>query len=162
MTAQSSRLPNPVVGMSDVISITLSLDTSAYTSGDVLADLQEVANFMRADGGRAVIQSVTVLDKDDQGVEMDLFISPSAVSLGTENATPDITDANAEGLQHLCNVAVDDYQDLGGSKLATIKAIGLVVEAAAGSKSMYVGAITRGTPTHTASGLVLQLGLLLD
>lgn len=162
MTAQSARLPNPVVGMSDVISVTLSLDTNAYASGDVLANLQEVANFMRADGGRAVIQSVTVLDKDDQGAEMDIFISPNAVSLGDENATPDISDADAEGLQHLCNVSGDDYQDLGGCQVATVKAIGLVVEAAAGSKSMYIGAITRGTPTHSASGVVLQLGLLLD
>lgn len=162
MTALSSRLPNPVVGMSDVISVTLTLDTDPYADGDVLADLQEVTNFMRADGGRAVIQSLTVLDKDDQGAEMDIFISPNAVSLGTENSAPSITDANAEGLQHVCAVATEDYQDLGGCKVATIRPIGLVVESAGGSKSMYIGAITRGTPTHTASGLVLQIGLLLD
>jgi hypothetical protein len=162
MVALSSREPAPTVGMSNVLNVTLSLDTSAYVSGDVLADLQAVADFMRADGGRATIQSLTVLDKDDQGLEMDILISPTSTSLGTENSAPNISDTNAENLQRICNVASGDYIDLGGSKMATKTGIGLVVEAAAGSTTMYIGAITRGAPTHTASGIILTLGLLLD
>lgn len=144
----------------DVIQVALSLDTSAYADGDVLADLQEVANFVRANGGRAIIQSITVLDKDDQGIAMDLFVSPLAVTLGTENSGPSISDANAEGLQHICRVEAGDYLDLGGCRIATKRGLGVTVEAGAATRSMYVGAITRGAPTHSAAGIVLLIGLL--
>jgi hypothetical protein len=163
MVAMSSKLPDTVVGVSTVKTVTLSVDTSAYADGDVLADLQAVTNFMRADGGRAVIQSVTLIDKSDQAVAMDIFISPSAVSLGTENSAPNISDTDAQGLQRICNIASGDYIDLGGCRMATVTGLGLVVEAAEGTTTMYIGAITRGgTPTYAASDLTLQIGLLQD
>jgi hypothetical protein len=152
-----------IVGLSAVKTVALTVDTAIYADGDVLADLQAVAGFMRADGGRAVIQSVTLLDKSDQAVAMDLFISPSAVSLGTENAAPSISDANAAGLQRICNIGTSDYIDMGGCRIATITGLGLVVEAAAGETTMYIGAVTRGgTPTYGASDLTLLIGLLQD
>ncbi len=66
MTEVSSRQPTPVVGVSQTRDVTLSLDTSTYASGDVLADMQEIANAVRANGGSVVIQSLTVIDKDDR------------------------------------------------------------------------------------------------
>jgi hypothetical protein len=154
----------------DVVAVTLSVDTSAYADGDVLADFQEVTNFVRTNGGRALIQSLTVLDKDDQGVAMDIFTTPSAISLGTENSAPSITDTNAEGVQcvrppgNTYSIEASDYKDLGGCKLATVSNIGLLVEALGTTgheKSIYIGAITRGgTPTYSASGLILRFGLL--
>jgi hypothetical protein len=94
---------------------------------------------------------------------MDIFISPSAVSLGTENSAPNISDTDAQGLQRICNIASGDYIDLGGCRIATVTGLGLVVEAAEGTTTMYIGAITRGgTPTYAASDLTLQIGLLQD
>jgi len=158
MTALSSRQPSSVVGIAAVKTLTFTLDTSAYASGDVLADMTEVAGIARADGAAILIQSVSVLDKDNQGVEMDLMISPNSNSLGSLNGAVSISDANAEGLQRICNIASTDYVALIGSKLATKTGIGLMVQAAAGSSKLYVGAITRGTPTHTAAGIVVQIG----
>jgi hypothetical protein len=159
MTALNSRQPSSVVGIAFVKTVTLTLDTSIYASGDVLADLTQVTDMVRADGAAILIQSVTVLDKDAQGIEMDLVISPYAKSLGTLNAGVSISDADAEGLQRIANIASTDYASLGsGSKIATKSGIGLMVQAAAGSSKLYIGAITRGTPTHTAAGIVLQIG----
>jgi hypothetical protein len=163
MTALTGRLPDPVVGLGDLIPLTLSLDTLAYSDGDVLADMQALTDFLRAEGGRAIIQSLTVLDKDDQGVAFDVLVSPNANSLGSENSAPAISDANAEGLQRLCRVETSDYIDLGGCRLATVRNLGLVVEAAPGSTTLYVGAITRGgSPTYSAAGLILYFGVLWD
>lgn len=161
MTALSSRLPSTTVMASDLIPVTLSLDTSAYADGDVLADMQAVADCVRVEGGRAIIQSITVLDKSDQGTALDIFISPSSASLGTENSAPNISAANTEGMQYVCRIATSDYIDLGNARIATVKNIGLMVEAAAGTTTLYIGAITRGgTPTYSAAGIIIYLGML--
>ena len=70
------------LGMLPVIKeVTLTLDTGAYADGDVMAATQEVANAVRQKGGRAVLQSVVVLDKDDQGKDFDLLILRTNVSI---------------------------------------------------------------------------------
>jgi hypothetical protein len=145
----------------DVIPVTLTLDTNAYADGDVLADFQEVANFVRVNGGRALIQSITVLDKDDQGVAFDILTTASNKSLGAENGAPSISDADAEGVQRVTRIEASDYVDLGGCRIATKTNIGIMVEAGAASRSIYIGAITRGgTPTYSAAGLMLRIGVI--
>lgn len=162
MPGLTSRLPEPSVSVGDSKQVVLTCVTGAQTTGDIIADLQEVTDFVRADGATATIKSITVLDKDDQAIELDFVIGPTAVSLGTEGAAVDITDAEAEELQLLANVVAADYTDLIGCQIATITDLNLVVKAAPGSRSLYIGAITRGSPTYSAAGLVLQIGLLWD
>jgi hypothetical protein len=143
----------------DVIEVTLSLDTSAYADGDVLADTQEVPHVFRGKNDSRKLTSVALLDEDDQGVALDLVFASANVSLGTENLAPDITDANARSLLGALRIATTDYIDLGGSRLATVRGINLMLESAADSTSLYMGAITRGgTPTHTAAGIKVRLG----
>ena len=152
--------PLPVTGPNIVYSeVTLSLDTSAYTSGDVLADTQVMTGALRFVDGCGIIQSVSVIDEDDQGIALDLHFFSANRSLGTENSAPNISDANArDALGHVA-IASGDYKDLGGVRVATVKNIGLAVKAASGTKDLYVGAVTGGTPTHTASGLRLRIGI---
>jgi hypothetical protein len=145
----------------DVISVTPTLDTSAYASGDTLFDSTAVASAVRVSAGRAVLQSITVIDKDDQGVALDLFVFDSSVTFGTANAAPSISDADAAKCLGFAQVLAADYIDVGGAKIACVKNIGLPLEAASGT-TLYIAAITRGTPTHTASGLVIRIGLLQD
>jgi hypothetical protein len=51
--------------------------------------------------------------------------------------------------------------DLVNSQLANIRNIGMVVQPNTGT-SLYVGAISRGTGTYTASGIVLRIGIVQD
>lgn len=142
----------------DCITITASLDTNAYADGDVLFATQEIANAVRVNGDTCILQSVTVIDIDDQGIEMDLVFFNANTSLGTENSAPDIDDT--EVLTVLGIVNVPDYIDLGANKVATVQNIGLLLEAGAATTSLYVAGITRGTPTHSASGLQIVFGLM--
>lgn len=146
----------------DVFTFTPTLDTNIYAADDLLFDATEITNFMRVVGGRGIIQSITVIDKDDQGVAFDLFSSPVTVDFGTVNSAPSISDADAIlGVQRICRVESSDYLDLGGCRVATITNIGLLVEADAASRSMFWAAVTRGgTPTYTAAGLVLRIGVI--
>jgi hypothetical protein len=142
----------------DTITITCSLDTSAYADGDVLFATQEIANAVRVNGDTCILQSVHVVDIDDQGVEMDLIFFNANTSLGTENSAPDIDDT--EVLTTLGIVNVPDWTDLGANQIATVTGIGLVLEAGAATTSLYVAGITRGAPTYTASGLQITFGFL--
>lgn len=140
------------------IEVTLSADTSIYANNDVLADFQEITSFFRAPGECATIHSVTVIDEDDQGTALDLYVSRTGGTLGTENAAISISDANAREVQTLAVVAAADFRDMINSQIATkIISPGLVVGGGT-STSLWIGAVVRsGTPTYTASGLKLRM-----
>lgn len=151
------------LGDTAIIEVTCSLDTSAYADGDVLAATQAIAGAMRENGAHGLLHSITVLDKDDQGVAMDVVILKTNVSLGTENSPVSITDSDAEEILGIVSIQTSDYVDLVNSRVATKTGIGLGVVADTGSTSLYFGLITRGgTPTHSASGIVIQFTFFRD
>lgn len=155
--------PLPVTTASRIVDVTLSLDTSAaYASGDVLADTQVVSNAMRIINGNGLLNSIVVIDEDDQNQALDLVFMSANVSLGTENSAPSITDANARNILGIVRVNASDFVDLGGVDVATITGLTLGLQAASGTPDLYVAAITRGTPTHTAAGLRLRLNIITD
>jgi hypothetical protein len=146
------------------ISVTPTLDTNAYADNDVLFNSVEIPNAVFAKGRSATLISITGHDKDDQAIAMDLLFSQAALTLGTINAAVDISDANlAAGvpLGHR-RIATGDYLDLvNGQTITHLVSPGLVLEAAATTRSLYVAGINRGgTPTHAANGLVLNFGLI--
>lgn len=147
---------------SDTIKVALSLDTNAYVTGDVLADTQEVAGAMRVPMGTGVWQSLVVLDKDDNGIALDIVLLRSDVSIGTENVAVSVTDADADEILGTVEVAATDYVDLINSQLATKPNLGIVVSALAGETSLWVAAIIRGAGTYTVNGITLLLGFLRD
>lgn len=149
--------------MARLIDVTPVMDTNAYASGDVLFDATDVPNISTVDGKEAWLNSVVVIDTDDQKAAFDLFFLSSNVSVGTANAAPSISDANAAYVLGRVSIATTDYYDLGGVSVAEIKGIQTMLKAADGLKSCYVAAVNgSGTPTYTASGLKLRLGVLRD
>lgn len=153
-----------VGGKSAVVSVTLSTDTSAYASGDLIADTQQIDAFFRKTDGTGVINSITIIDEDNQGAAFYIVFMSTSTSLGTENSAPNISDANlTAGLQGIIAVATSDYVTLSGAKVATIKNIGLPVKAVSGTDDIYIAVLNAtGTPTFTASGLEMRIGVLLD
>jgi len=136
-------------------SVTLSLDTSAYTAGDVLAATQSF-DLEQA----AVLQSLVVIDKDDQKAALDLWFLDADVAIGAENSAPNLSDANAVNLLGRIPVAGADYFDFGGVSLAVYRDLYLPLRPALGTKLSYIAAVNgAGTPTYTAAGLVIRLGL---
>lgn len=146
---------------SDLLDLVLSTDTVAYASGDVLADTQELTGVMRVNGGTALLQSLVITDADDQGQGMDIVFLKSNVSIGTENAAVSITDANAKEILGIVSVGASDFIDLGGVRVAhVVIPASILLKAGAGSTSVYVAAISRGTGTYTAAGLSLKVGIV--
>jgi hypothetical protein len=166
LTVQGVAAMTPVasVGKSAVVSVTLSTDTSAYASGDLIADTQQIDAFFRVADGTGVINSINIIDEDAQGVALYIIFMSTSTSLGTENSAPNISDANlTAGFQGIVAVATTDYVTISGTKVATIKNIGLPVKAASGTDDLYIAVLNAtGTPTFTASGLEMRIGVLLD
>jgi hypothetical protein len=151
-----------VTALSKVIPVTLSLDTSAYADGDLLADAQEITNVFSGVDGTGVIQSITLLDKDDQGAALDLFITDLSTTWGTENAAAAPTDAVADGILGVVEVAAADYVDLTNSQIVHKSNLCMFVNSVSGSTSMYIAAVARGAATYTASGITLEIGMFCD
>jgi len=154
--------PIRVRALSKVVDVTLSTDTSAYISGDLLADTQIMTDAFWAQGGTGTVTSITVIDEDDQGQALDVVFLRANNTLGTENSAPTISDANARDILGYVNVPSANYIDLGGVRVASVNNIRLGVQAASGTSDLYVAAISRGTGTYTASGLKLRIHIQGD
>jgi hypothetical protein len=146
-----------------LVSVTLSLDTSAYASGDVLAATQEIANVFKV-ASQVRLGSLLLLDKDDQAGALDVLFLRSNTAIGTENAAYSPTDAIAAEILAVVVIAGADYYDMTNNQIVqkTLTAgpgMGMMLAPTSGD-SLYVAAVSRDTKTYTASGLVLTLGLL--
>ncbi len=160
ISRDSRRAIFEAVDQMEVKDATFVLDTNAYASGDVLAVPLEIENVFKADGGERALHSVVVLDEDDQGAALDLVFFNASAALGTINAAVSISDADARKIIGVVNVEATDYTDLVNSQVAMKTGLGIVLKAGASTKSLWVGAITRGAPTHTASGIKIKLGFI--
>lgn len=141
-----------------VVSVTPTLDTNAYAAGDLLFDSTAIAAAVRVNGGTAILQSITMLDKADQGVGMTLLFANAATDFGTLNAAPDPDDTESGTVIGHCAIVAADYIDLGANRVACIRNIGLMLKAGAATTSLYVAAVNgSGTPTYANGDLVLQL-----
>lgn len=140
--------------------VTLSLDTSAYASADLVADTQLISSsFFDQLGGCAIIDSVCLIDEDDQGVALNLVFTTASTSFGTENAAPSIADADARNIVGHVAVATTDYVDIGNSKIGTKTNLGLVVKSDGSTRSLYLAVVNgSGTPTFTATGVRVKIG----
>lgn len=142
----------------EVFDLTLVLDTNIYASGDVLAIPVELANVGLVAGAGGVIIGVHAIDEDDQGQNFDVVFLNANQSLGTINLGVSITDAASRAL--LGYVEIDTWKDLWGVREAQETNLGIGFECAAASTSIWVGAISRGTGTYTASGIRLKIAVL--
>ena len=143
------------------VDVTFSLDTSAYGSGDLIADSQVITNACPSEDVPAVLHSVVIVDEDDQKSAIDLVFFDANVSMGTENSAPSIADANARNCLGVVSIAAADYKDFGGVSVATKDAIGKVVKPASGTRNVYVAIVSNAsTPTYTASGLRGRFGFI--
>lgn len=140
--------------------LVFSLDTSAYASGDLVADTQEITGFFRDPNSLVEIVSVTLIDQDDQTASAyTIVFMNTSTSLGTENSAPSISDPNLLlGSPRQLPIASGDWVDWGTAKVATVRSVGLALKGGGVNTSIYVGIINgAGTPTFTAAGLKIEI-----
>lgn len=148
-----------------ITGVTPVLDTNAYASGDVLFQAVKIENAAFAPGRCVELIDIHCQDKDAQGIAHDLiFFQNQLASLGTINDVCSATDAQlaAAGILGWVSVVAGDFTSLVTSKImrcpADLKGNPRMFECAGGSRDIWVAGVARGTPTHTAAGLVYSFG----
>ena len=149
-----------------VLDHTPTLDTNAYAQNDILFDFEAVtlnAGASSARPGRGTINNFILLDKDDNGNQITVYFSDSSsASLGTLNAAISITDAHAATILGQVDTGAT-YEDLIGCKSIQPSAFAPIPFISTDDK-IYVGGALRGsaTPTHTAPGITMRIGLTIE
>jgi hypothetical protein len=144
----------------EVITFTPALDASILANNEVFMVAYEVKQFFSKSRPRK-LTSVVVLDGDDQAQAFDLIFSNANITLGTANSTVTISDADAaKVLGHLKFVVATHSEDLINSTLFTMTNVNLILQSSGASDSLWVSGIVRsGTPTYTAAGMTIRLGV---
>jgi hypothetical protein len=148
-----------------ILDVTLSLNTSAYANADLLADTQSIDNaFGEKVDGTGTIKSLVVIDEDDQTLYVfSVWFLEGTGSLGTENSAPSATDAVCRTVLAKVDFATTDGLDLGDAKVYSKTGLSIPVRAIVGTNDLGIAAVvTTGTPTHTAAGIRVRIGIELD
>tara|TARA_R110002110_G_scaffold212991_2_gene425982 strand:+ start:1704 stop:2252 length:549 start_codon:yes stop_codon:yes gene_type:complete len=149
-----------------VFDITPTTTTAECVVGDVVFQADELANFMSEKGGTAIIQSITILDVDDEGTSLDIVfmdtdgILDATVAGGTAIDAADGVIANSV----LGFTNVSNYFDGIAWKVGQKDNIGLVIKSVSTSRSIWISAVNRGSTTTwtDAADLKLKIGYIQD
>ena len=147
----------------DLIDVDLVTDTAAIADNQIISDYVEIPNAVAVTGGSGIIQSIHLLDDGDQGATMDLVFATADTDLGVLNEVISDDDAGAAGI--LGFVTISNYFDGVAWQVATKTNIGLVIKAAASTRSIYVAAVNRsgGDADYVATDdLHLRIGIVKD
>ena len=147
----------------DLIDVDIVTATAAIGDNEIISDYVEVANAVAVTGGSGIIQSIHLLDDGDQGAAMDLVFATADTDLGTLNEVVSDDAAGAAGI--LGYVSMTNYFDGVAWQMSTKTNIGLVIKAAAATRSIFVAAVNRsgGNVDYVAvDDLHLRIGIVKD
>lgn len=161
-----------VITSSRILSVTPTLDTNAYASGDQLGSLMEIDWAVDSIGGTGVLKSLSVVDKASQDIEIDvLLFSDEPTVTSSDNAALDISDAEMEA-KCIGSVKVEsgDYLALNANSIATKRDVGLLIQNSSKSgkveakvgKKLWAIARAGGAATYAASDLTFKFGIVKD
>lgn len=166
VTSTTDRFPVAAAGIPLVFkTVNLSTDTVAYANGDIIADTQQVDAALRVADGTGILESIGVFDADDQTpYSFTIYIHRTSTSMGTENAAISITDANAAaGIIGAVSFTSGDCFDLINGRYYFRTGLSIPLVAVSGTDDIYISMVcVVGTPTHTATGINVVLGIRQD
>lgn len=141
----------------------VGVDANQYAPGDLLGTKLTLSNALRVTGGSGFLQSITVQDLSNQKSALDVVIfdaDPDTTTF-TNNATLDVSDADAIRIIHTVSFLASDYISFADNAVATKSGLAMPVAVAAG-RDLYACLVCRGTPTYTAAELALMFGFIQD
>ena len=148
-----------------VIDVEPTVFTSAYVVGDVMFEPVKIENAVATKGGAAILQSVAVANDDALTGNFTLVLTGSDDSPGDlVDPVADetgLSDANADKILGITSVS--NMTDVGTCSIGSKSNIGMVIQAEAGSRDVYVWGIAQSTDNPTAAtGYKLRFGIIQD
>lgn len=156
-----------VGGITRLIDITIENAAAAYVDGDVIDDIKTITDAVRLAGGSGIIQSVQLVDSDNQAGNVEVYFFSELITVAADNAA---FAPSAADMQKMIAVA-DDGAPINLSAYTTINSIdvsGLTkinapYQDTGSEEAIYVLLVANGSITWTAaSALTLRIGVLVD
>lgn len=136
----------------------LTTVTTTYTSGDVLGAGWTLTGMARANGEGGYLKGISIIDRSDVMAAFRLYGFSAAVTFGTDNATPTISDADMDKFQFMIDYT-GTWVDLGGARGVSIPAPGPVtgygelhVPYSCDATSLFIYATTQSANAVFAGG----------
>lgn len=135
---------------------------SAYTSGNTLGSLLTFTNAARVAAGSGIIQNVSIDFKSAQTAPVDLLLFIASPSGSTVTDKTAVAVAVGDFDKQLAPIHITDCTNTGTTSVCSATALGIAFALPAG-RDLYAIAVTRGTPTFTATTDVsVRLTVLQD
>lgn len=150
-------------GSTTLIAATPTISASSiYAAKDAIGGIMTFASAARTSGGGGVLESVTIIDKDQELSPIDLVLfSATVAGTATDNSPFDPSDADLANFIGAIPILAGDYADFTDNSAATRAGIGLAYACAA--TSLFGVLVARSTPTYTAtSDITVILGVIPD
>jgi hypothetical protein len=159
-------MENSIIGKSKNITVTPTIDTNIYASGDLVGTKLTLSNALRAQTGRGRIVSVTLVDQAKQSAALDVVFfnaNPSGTTF-TDNAALDVADADALKYAGHVSIVAGNYAAFADNSAATVVVSGAGIQVTAtDSSTLYACLVSRATPTYAAAtDLQLTVGIVQD
>ncbi len=134
-----------------------------YQTGDVIGGTNTISNAVLDNESSSVLDSLVVLDAANQKSAIDLvfFDAAPVASYGADNSTYALNDSDLSKLIGRITVGGSDYVSSSTTNAeATLRNLGLVLQAAVGKTTLYCVVVCRGAPTYgSATDLSIKLAL---
>lgn len=142
-----------------VIAQTPTITAGAYHAKDAVGGKLTFANAARISGGKGVINSVTIVDDDNELAGLELWLYNQDFTASSDNAAFDPTDADNENLVGVIPISSADYFSANDNACACVRGVGLEYQCVGGT-SLYGQLKCTATPTYTGTGdLTVKIGV---
>lgn len=149
-----------VQGGGVTVSQTPTITAGAYHAKDAVGGKLTFANAARIAGGKGVINSVTIIDDDDEKAGLELWLFDTDFTASADNAAFDPSDADMETCIGVIPISTADYYSASDNGCACVRGVGLQFDCSGAITSIYGQLKCTGTPTYTAtSDLSVRLSI---
>ncbi len=139
---------------------TVGVNSTTYADGDLVGTKITLTDVIPQRKG-GILQSVVLHDLDAQDADLILVIwdlNPSSTTF-TNNSVLDIADADLPNVIAKVRISNLDYDDLSDNSIGEVDNLSMALK----GSTLYAALVSDGaTPTYTANGLSMSLGLLVD
>lgn len=142
------------------VPVVLTVTNGAYTIGDVVGGLITFANAVRVSGGKSIVNSVKLSGVNALAYNLFFFNADLATPAADNAAFTTVVADNPKFLGHVPIVAGDYKAAASAFNYATVKNVGLQVQASATTIYAYLVAIAVTSPGTTRLDLTVDFNYL--
>jgi hypothetical protein len=142
------------------IAQTPTISTGIYAAGDAVGGLLTFTGAARYSGGGGIIQSVAILDLDQERAPLELVLFNQSFTNSADNAAFDPSDADLANI--VAVIPISQWFNFFDNAVGVAANLAVPFQLA-GTANLFGQLVTRGTPTYTAtSDISVILGIIQE